>query len=341
VRIKMRPGGNNRRQNLVAKALSETGQSQVDKKTTARPTRVLSERVAAASIATGKSTRVEHIKHDPNRIRAWEGHNRDYAVLSEKRCADLIEGFQQPLGQQFPAIVRKVVGSTEYDFEYICGARRHWTACFLKMDLLIEVRALDDKEAFLLQDIENRDREDVSDYERAIDYKKALPIYFDGKASAMAKQLHIDKGNFSRMLALADVPKPIVEAYGDIRELMVRHGAEYLKLCADEKTKDKVVKAAYKLKGKDMKGTDVLKTLKAAAGGTQKPKPKPKNNAFSNKFIDVQQSGAGDYTVKFTVPEKNSKSAIDGVRKSLQAMLDELEPDKQALTSDDKVAANA
>jgi hypothetical protein len=61
------------------------------------------------------------------------------------------------------------------EYEVICGARRHWTVAWLRANnyrqfrFLVEVRELSDEEAFRLSDIENRDREDISDYERAID----------------------------------------------------------------------------------------------------------------------------------------------------------------------------
>ena len=63
--------------------------------------------------------------------------------------------------------------------EVICGARRHWTITWLRANnyprfrYLIEERELTDEEAFRLADIENRDREDISDYERAVDYVEA------------------------------------------------------------------------------------------------------------------------------------------------------------------------
>jgi len=214
---------------------------------------VLGQRQEIAASLQGKMKSVKHIQWDPNRIRLWSGHNREYAHLSEQRCRDLIDGFKRA-GQQFPAIVRKVQDHDAFDYEIICGARRHWTATHLGIDLLVEERKLSDKDAFLLQDIENRDREDISDYERACDYAKALPIYFDGKMTAMAEQLQINKGNFSRFLALAELPKEIVDAYADIRELHANHMSTYNKVLKDAKQLKRVVSMATKLKGKQLEG---------------------------------------------------------------------------------------
>ena len=62
----------------------------------------------------------------------WSGHNRDYALLTEERCADLIESIKAQGRQEIPAIVRRLSGDDGYDFEVICGARRHWSISWLR-----------------------------------------------------------------------------------------------------------------------------------------------------------------------------------------------------------------
>ncbi len=82
-------------------------------------------------------------------------------------------------------------------FEVICGARRHWTACWMRANnypdfkFLIEPRELTDEEAFRLADLENRSRKDLSDYERARDYLRALERYFGGNQRQMAARLEV------------------------------------------------------------------------------------------------------------------------------------------------------
>ncbi len=164
---------------------------------------------------------------------------------------------------------------SQYDFEVICGARRHWTAKHLSWPLLIEVRDLDDRQAFILQDLENRDREDVSDYERATDYKGALPKYFENNRTAMAKFLEIDKGNFHRLLELAELPKTIVDAYSDLRELRVHHGTAYRKLLADSAVKRRLLDRAKSIKGQGLQGSKVFSTLKSTAVSQQSVSSRP------------------------------------------------------------------
>ncbi len=277
---------------------------------------VLAQRKEIIATVQGKSRTVKHILWDPRRISLWPGHNRDYGALSEARCSDLIRRFKEEGGQKFPAIVRKVEASSEYDYEIICGARRHWTATFLKRDLLIEVQDLDDREAFLLQDIENRDREDICDYERARDYAKALPVHFDGKKSRMAEELQIDNGYFSRLLALAELPEEIVEAYSDKRELVVEHMKTYSKILKDDKLKNRVLATAATLKGKGLNGPQVVKELRNAA--------EPKTKTTGECEFTVKRGRAGDYTIKIK-PGKNRASTIDSIKAELAAFLQQLE----------------
>lgn len=44
-----------------------------------------------ADLASGAVVSRTHELVDPARCRMWAGHNRDYALLNEERCADLIE----------------------------------------------------------------------------------------------------------------------------------------------------------------------------------------------------------------------------------------------------------
>ena len=275
-----------------------------------------------------KSIQAEQWLHDPKRIRTWSGHNRDYAALTQARCVDLIDDFRLN-GQQFPAIVRKLEGDTEYDYELICGARRHWTATFLNRDLMIEIRDIDDRGAFTLQDIENRHREDISDYERAVDYKKALPLYFDGVKQRMADDLKIDKSDFGRLLALADLPKPIVDAYADIRDLVLSHMKTYTNILKDPKDAERVIRRAKDLKGKGLSGKEVIKELKAVF--ERKQKKTVTKHRLANKFIDIAESSKG-FTIKFDKPKQGDPSNLAGVRKSLLKLLDELDQSDDAAT---------
>lgn len=184
-----------------------------------------------AQIARGAAVTRTHELVDPARCRIWEQHNRDYAALNTTNCADLIESFKAQGRQEMPAIVRRLAGDPQHDFEVICGARRHWTAAWMRANnypefrFLIEPRQLTDEEAFRLADLENRSRRDLSDYERACDYARALERYYLGSQQRMAERLEVSASWLSRFLELAKLPDEVVRAFASPGELRISHAA--------------------------------------------------------------------------------------------------------------------
>ncbi len=159
-----------------------------------------------ADLASGAIVSRTHELVDPARCRMWAGHNRDYALLTEERCADLIESIKAQGRQEIPAIVRRLSGDDGYDFEVICGARRHWSISWLRthnypdFKFLVDVREIGDEEAFRLADLENRARDDLTDFERAKDYLRALSAYYEGRQKTMAERLKVSESWLTRYL---------------------------------------------------------------------------------------------------------------------------------------------
>ncbi|WP_199252644.1 ParB/RepB/Spo0J family partition protein [Chachezhania sediminis] len=222
---------------------------------------------------------------DPATCVMWEGHNRAYDLLTPENCKDLIDGILSQGQQEFPAIVRRLpegaaraghaAGGGKVEYEVICGARRHFAISWLrannypKFQYLIEERVLTDEEAFRLADIENRDREDISDLERARDYARAVAAYYGGKQSLMAERLQVSEGWLSRYLQLAKLDDRIVVAFGSIREIRELHARQLKPLLADPRTRDAILAEADALaaeqKGEGVPVARVLARLKAVA----------------------------------------------------------------------------
>ncbi|MEV8468314.1 ParB/RepB/Spo0J family partition protein [Fluviibacterium sp. DFM31] len=212
---------------------------------------------------------------DPAECRMWAHHNRAYDLLTEDSCRDLIDGIRAQGRQEFPAIVRRVSDGGAQAYEVICGARRHFAVSWLRANnypqfkYLVDVRDLSDEEAFRLADIENRDREDISDFERARDYAAALERYYGGKQKAMAARLEVSEGWLSRYLQLAKLPPEIVAAYGAITDIKELHARQLKPLLARPSDRARVLAAAADLaaakgQGRVSDGAQVLAALKAA-----------------------------------------------------------------------------
>ena len=254
---------------------------------------------------------------DPARCRMWTRHNRRYDLLNEAACADLLESLRSQGEQEFPAIVRRVTDDPDYDYEVICGARRHWAISFLRtvehrpIKFLIDARDLDDEAAFRLADVENRARKDICDYERALDYRNAIETYYGGVSRRMAERMEVGVVWLSRFLELAKLPQKVVDAYGDIHEIKERHARTLKPLISDPETRPKVMAEAARLVEEQARrrdaaealidGVKVLERLKAAgAAANAKLQAKPS--------VDVITNDAG--TKLFSVTRKGRKTAV-------------------------------
>jgi ParB family chromosome partitioning protein len=182
---------------------------------------------------------------DPAKCRPWLHHNRAYELLTAERCQDLIAGFRT-LGRQLkPAIVRALSDherstedGVEHDFEIISGVRRHWTVSWLRERgetnskdepylFLVQVRDdLDALAAFELSDADNRGQTDISDYERAREYRWALDSLYQGNVSRMAEAIQMERSGLSRLIALGEMPDAVVRAYPSILDIRTHHWRE-------------------------------------------------------------------------------------------------------------------
>jgi ParB family chromosome partitioning protein len=197
-----------------------------------RRSTLLERESALSRMASGEVRQVTELRLDPARCRIWPGNGRAYAELSEARCRDLIDSLVAEGGQKVPAIVRRLKGDPEAEFEVLAGTRRHWSVSWLRahsypeMLFVAQVVDLDDEAAFRLADIENRARADLSDLERARNYRWALDAHYGGVQSRMAERLKLSKGWLSKLLTMATLPNEVVAAFPDPSAIPVRGGYE-------------------------------------------------------------------------------------------------------------------
>ena len=191
----------------------------------ARATTLLNRESALDRVRSGEVRQVTQLLLDPDRVRVWPGNARIQAKLSEENCRELIESLIAEGGQKVPAVVRRVEGDPEHDYEVVAGTRRHWSIRWLRahsypeMRFLAQVAVLDDEAAFRLADIENRARRDISDIERARNYALALGLHYDGRQKRMAERLRVSEGWLSKMLRDATIPEAILAAFAALDEI--------------------------------------------------------------------------------------------------------------------------
>ena len=262
-----------------------------------------------AELASGSVVNNPQELVDPARCRIWDRHNRDYAALNEERCNDLIESIVAQGKQEVPAIVRRVQ-DPDYDYEVICGARRHWAVSWLRQHnhpeirYLVEIRDLTDEQAFRISDLENRARADLSDLERARDYLKALDLYYAGSQKQMAKRLNQSEAWLSRYLDLARLPQDLVESFPDPFDLKISHIGSLKPILKADDMRATVLGEARRIREARLAGErgipanapEMIRALVAAAGMTanmrEKARP-PKAPKRTGSDAVIVHSAAG------------------------------------------------
>jgi len=242
---------------------------------------------------------------DPARCRMWSEHNRDYAALTEASCADLIESLKAQAKQEVPAIVRRLHGDPAYDFEVICGARRHWSVSWLRAHnyadfrFLVEVRDLTDEEAFRISDLENRARADLTDLERARDYLRALEKHYEGRQKTMAQRLNVTETWLSRYLDLARLPAALMGAFSNQQDLKIKHVTQLKPLLKPDDRRQRMLDEAQRIadnrtsgEGGPVTPQDVIRKL-AQAADAPKRSGSPKKSGKTPAEVISTSSGRG------------------------------------------------
>jgi ParB family chromosome partitioning protein len=165
----------------------------------------------------------------PSDCSVWDGNPRDVPGLSAESCRSLIESIAQEDGNRIPVLVRRNPPGADCPYQLLVGSRRRFSVDWLNHNGRPEIRLtalivdLTDEEAFRLADIENREREDITELDRARSYQNAVDRFYGGVQSRMAEALNLSNSQLSRLLALAQMPDEVVNAFATRDELRVRH----------------------------------------------------------------------------------------------------------------------
>jgi ParB/RepB/Spo0J family partition protein len=227
----------------VAKQVKERAEPSPFLKSPAQP-RLPPAELALTGRAAPTFERENILSVDPRRCRPWKYHNRSNAWYTKERCQDLIESMGKD-GQIEPALVRKLSGDANFDFELIYGMRRRFAAEFTHNKLKVRVTDADDAKAAVLMHIENADRQDITAMERAMSFQQQLEAKIFATQEAMAEAFGLSSPQITKMLKATQLFRhapiaqlfpdksavPVAPAY-DLATLMERSGAKEIVLKA-------------------------------------------------------------------------------------------------------------
>jgi ParB family chromosome partitioning protein len=183
---------------------------------------------------------------DPFRCRLWAHHDRLQEQINEETCREEIRSFQE-LGQLIPTLGRAVHDDPNIDYELIYGARRLFVARHIRCAIRVEVRELSDRDALVAMDVENRQRANLSPYERGLSYASWLRSGLLSSQGDIATTLKISPAQVSRLLKLARLPAVIVNAFGDPREICERWAIKLWEILDDAELRPRLIRAARTL----------------------------------------------------------------------------------------------
>lgn len=188
---------------------------------------------------------------DPSNCRPWKYHNRDNIWMNVEKCQDLISSIRKN-GQKVPIFARKIEKDPDGKSWEIIAGRRRWFACN-HLGIKVRVKATDasDRECAILMNLENKDRNDISEFEDAISFKQQLEANLFDSQDEMAIALDIKKSKLSKMLSAAKIVDytEIIELFKDITLLKINPiYALVLLLEKNNSNRDRIIEKAKQLK---------------------------------------------------------------------------------------------
>ncbi|WP_022681872.1 ParB/RepB/Spo0J family partition protein [Sphingobium bisphenolivorans] len=193
------------------------------------------------------------ISIQPGECAVWDGNPRDQPGLTADSCRSLIESIRQEGGNRIPVLVRANPLGTDQPYQLLVGSRRRFCVDWLNHNGRPEIRLsallvdLSDEEAFRLADIENRERVDISELDRARSYQQAVDRFYGGVQSRMAEALNLSNSQLSRLLALAQLPEEVVNAFACRDELRVRYSELLTPLLRRDEQRAQVIAEALRI----------------------------------------------------------------------------------------------
>lgn len=174
------------------------------------------------------------------KLAEWEGaypaRRIDAQLIDESRYANRDPaGYSGPAWETFKSeliesqgnvqpVVLRPSREKEGRFEVVFGHRRTRACRECGLPVLGVVMPLQDAELFLMMERENRSREDLSPWEQGESYRRALQSGLYRSLRQLAHAVGRDPGIVSRYIAIAELPAPVLRAFGSPTVIQKRWG---------------------------------------------------------------------------------------------------------------------
>lgn len=243
------------------------------------------------------------------KIRLWQFADRPENEMGD--MDDLADSIKMH-GQQVPALVRRKGDG----FELIFGNRR-WRACSqLKIDLLCRiVPNLDDKTAAALQTLENLDRQDLSDYARALSFKKMLENKVFDTELQLSENLRIPRATVNDILSYTRLPHDVAIQLKDIHKISRRLVVKLTSIAKNSNNAIYLFDLIQKINSGEVTSTNIDSAFEKIKSLHNHKKIETKT--FSELDVRVKKNSDGSIKLTIDVPKKFVKP-IDLVRDGIK-----------------------
>jgi ParB family chromosome partitioning protein len=254
----------------------------------------------------------------------WSLHDRLDEYITADTCAAEIQSFSKH-GQLVPVLGRRVQGDPDFDVELIYGARRLFVARHLNKELLVELRAVSEREGMIAVDIENRQRRDISPYERGLCFTRWLRGGHCKTQEDLARMLKVSASQVSRLVKLARLPSVVVNAFGGPLGICEGWGLELVEAWDDAGKREYVAQKARSIAASVPRPPpqEVYEELRAASLRVRLPKTTNRDEVVTGEsgtplFRIRRQRNA----VALVIPsEKLSRALLNDIRAVLVGLL--------------------
>lgn len=189
---------------------------------------------------------------DPRLCDIWAGNTRDVAALTSASFLDLRESLKS-VGQKIP-IVARISSRDPERLEIVAGACRLTAIRQIneeradgdRMQVIVDLRELDDKAALMIVDAENRGRSDMSVLEKARFYRGAIErVYY--AENVLAEALGLNKSTVNRTLAILKLPSDLFGIIKDAHKISAKQASEFMSDWNEPKLQDTLAEAVADL----------------------------------------------------------------------------------------------
>jgi ParB family chromosome partitioning protein len=266
----------------------------------------------------------QYVSANPFRCRMWDLHDRLDHLIDEETCRAEIDSFLKH-GQLVAVLGRRLHGDPDHDVELIFGARRLFVARHLNIPLLVELREVSDRAALVAMDIENRQRQDISPYERGLSFARCLRSGHFKSQGDLGAALRISQSQVSRLLKLARLPSVVVDAFSSPLEIREGWGHDLAEVLDDPQKRHTTIARARALAATSPRASalEVYQELLSAGARGRK---------ISTRVHDevvIDDDGAPLFrirrqakTIALLLPiDKTSAATLDEIRDAVQAVL--------------------